>query len=478
MTILALEASTASVKALLYEKKIIGEMTISYDEKVGDMKKQHVDVISDLLFECAKKLLDQHRVEVDCISISTVWSSLLILDSLMKPELLSTWADISSNEQIKIFQEDTKLWDYAYKHTGCNIHSKYPIWRYMAQTYHTNNHYIGSLAEWLYVQFTGQFVVGDILASGSGMFNLETLTWDQHLLDLAGINIHQLPKIVSHKTMYPLTKEAAKRLNIKQKIPVLIPSGDGGLNHISEMEDKNQVISLSIGTSAAIRVDVDSPLIVKDRSLWSHYLGNHRYVSGGTISGAGNLVQWFLNQLPEGYDLSLLEEGLKEVDIKSAPIFLPYIFGEQSPGWRLKTYGGFTRAFDYKNISNQEIYSMYYSILEGVSFNLKQCLDRILLADHYKRVIKVSGGVVHSEFWLQLLADVFERPIHISQQQHQSMMGAIKISRQVLAEHFSDDGVGMSYEHLKFQAIAPQANQDLYRFRYSQYIEAYRSQSI
>lgn len=475
MIILALEASTSSVKALLYDGGIIDEHTIAYDEMVGDMRHQNVERIIFLLFACGKALLSAHDVDVDCIALSTVWSSLLLLDDDMKPKTLSTWADIGGNPKIGIYRQDSNLSQDAYERTGCNIHSKYPLWRYMAMDTKGDEH-IGSLAEWLFYQFTGRWVVSDIMASGSGLYNLETHTWDHHLMNIAGIRLDQLPEIVSYKTLYPLGNHAASLLGTAPGIPVLIPSGDGCLNHISEMEDQNSVISLSIGTSAAIRVDVNHPLIVKDRSLWSHYLGDGRYVSGGTISGAGNLIQWFMDKLPERFSLDVLEAGVAQVDVANAPMFLPFIFGEQSPGWRLETYGGFIEQVDFKDLSDTRIYALYYGVLEGITMNLKQCLDRIKQADNHQRVIRVSGGVIHSKYWLQLLANMLNVPIHISEQQHQSMMGAIKVAKQALCQQFLDiESTVLHHQIVKTRAVSPQDHLSIYEERYERYKAAYAS---
>lgn len=446
MIILAIEASTSSAKALLYkEGEVLHVHQIPYGEEVGDMKRQDPQALIETVFRCGRELLQMSEETIDCIALSSVWSSLIVLDLDKKPITpLSTWADTTFSEKIKALNKDKRFSQQVYQKTGCNLHSKYPIWRFLGfkEEFMQNieDVFVASLPEILYEAFTNDWAVSDLTASGSGFFNLYDKSWDLELLAYAGLRPTQLSLIVPRDTHQLICEEAKNRLGIKQDVMVFIPNGDGGLNHLYEMTYADPVISFSIGTSGAIRVHGRAPLLPKNQSLWSHYIGNELYVSGGAISGAGSCIQWFLKNEGRTHSLTILEEQLPLIDVQKAPLFLPFIFGEQSPSWQDVPRGGFVGAGEYSVVEK------YYAILEGILFNIKQCYLAMLEEGAMSETVIVSGGITNSPYWLQLAADILGKALTVSSMEHASMMGEISVVLDYFSEKMPRSQLSTSYK--------------------------------
>jgi xylulokinase len=64
------------------------------------------------------------------------------------------------------------------------------------------------------------------------------------------------------------------------------------------------------------------------------------------------------------------------------------------------------------------------SLLEGVSYSQKDCLDLIEGLGVEARSVRLSGGGARSRFWQQMMANVFGKPVAILENQEGSAYGA------------------------------------------------------
>ena len=67
---------------------------------------------------------------------------------------------------------------------------------------------------------------------------------------------------------------------------------------------------------------------------------------------------------------------------------------------------------------------MIRSLLEGVSYSQKDCLDIIEQMGVHVESVRVSGGGARSAFWRQMLADVFRKRVVTLETQEGSAYGA------------------------------------------------------
>lgn len=101
---------------------------------------------------------------------------------------------------------------------------------------------------------------------------------------------------------------------------------------------------------------------------------------------------------------------------------MPFLFGERSPGWQDQRRGGFLELRPEHSRAD-----MYQSVLEGIVYSLYHCYKELTALNGTPRRIVLSGGVLSSPFWRQLVADVFGVEMNVSTQQHTSIVGAVRM---------------------------------------------------
>ena len=123
----------------------------------------------------------------------------------------------------------------------------------------------------------------------------------------------------------------------------------------------------------------------------------------GVTQGAGLSLQWLRNQLAPGvsYD-ELMAEAATAPAGSQGLFWLPYLMGERTPHLDPSARGGWigltakhTRA------------DLIRSVVEGVSYSQKDCLDIVEELGVPVSSVRASGGGARSPFWRQILADVF-----------------------------------------------------------------------
>lgn len=79
---------------------------------------------------------------------------------------------------------------------------------------------------------------------------------------------------------------------------------------------------------------------------------------------------------------------------------------------------------------------MARAVIEGITYNIHAIAYALEEVVGEIKSIQATGGFVNSELWLQILADIFEMPIHIPESQEAGCLGAIILSQKALGATF------------------------------------------
>ena len=109
---------------------------------------------------------------------------------------------------------------------------------------------------------------------------------------MAGVKENQFGQLATYHDVRPLSESTAKRIGIKAGIPVVPSHPDGALNQVGNYAHKPGVMTLSVGTSGALRVSTRNPILPKGNELGC-YCVVENWISGAAISGACNCLNWF-----------------------------------------------------------------------------------------------------------------------------------------------------------------------------------------
>lgn len=437
MPILSLEASTSAAKAMLYDRgQVLGVESIAFSPEVSDVVTCDPQAMAATVLQCGAALLRKHPgTSVDAIGLSSIWHSLVLLDGDRQPiGRGSTWADTSSAPTARRYRADEELARRIYRRTGCLVHSNYNIWKWMhrkATGDVSSVRHVSCLPEYLFFALTGELAISQSVAAGSGFLSAHTQDWDGEMLSLAGLSPDLLGKLVEPQYAMPLSPAAATALGLPSGIPVAACGPDGALNHIAAGGLRPGVMTLSVGTSGALRMAHHEPVIPERLSTWCYYGAEGMSLIGAATSGAGNCVNWFVRDVLGGsLGFGELEAAAVAADGKSAPYFLPFLFGERCPGWDDSRLGGFCALGAQAGVG-----ALYRSVLEGILFNLYQNY-RILVdtLGSAPELISISGGITQSPFWMALAADTFGANLTENTGEHASLLGAAFMAQRAVGQ--------------------------------------------
>lgn len=378
------------------------------------------------------------------ISISTAMHGLVGLDENMRPVTqLLTWADSRAAAQADELSVGA-VGDRIHRISGTPIHAMSPLvkLRWIDENYadflEKTPHWVG-LKDWIILKLTGQLVTEMSTASGSGMANLRKGIWNPEALEIAGIREDQLPKIHDTTAQLPLSTEAAKLTGLKAGLPVVLGAGDGPLGNLGTGAIEPGVAGLSIGTSGALRMTVETPDVVP--GLFCYTLTKDMWVSGGAISNGGMVQAWLTETFAPGANDAEACKRAAQVPVGAEGLrMIPYLVSERASLWD----SGIRGAFLHVRKPHTPDHFIRAGI-EGVALQLWTILRRLRTIDRISQV-RATGGVFKSQIWCDVVAGILNRPLVITSAQEGSALGAAILGLYALGRV---DSLHAGYEMLR-----------------------------
>ncbi len=386
-----------------------------------------------------------HTVAALCFSAAM--HGLIAVDANGAPLTnMITWADLRSTpyaEALKVSPLAARL----HERTGTPIHPMSPLCKLMWMKENLPDVFEGahkfiSIKEYVFFHLFGEFIVDRSIASSTGLFDIYSLDWNADALGVAGIGETRLSRHVeSSFAVRGMKPEYAGRLGIDKDVSVIIGASDGCLAHIGSNALGAKDVSLTIGTSGAVRLMTEEPVHDPKRRLFNYLLTDRLYISGGPLNNGGNVLEWFAKAFlkkdfvtPEDFE-SFIDEAFEVAAGAEGLIFLPYIYGERAPVWDAEARGVF-----YGVSAVHTLPHFMKAVMEGVSFALLEILKSMEEVTGAVNNIYASGGFIRSVKWVKMLADVMGRRISVPLSQDSSAAGAVILGMKSLGtiDSFTD----------------------------------------
>lgn len=478
--VVSLEVSTSSAKCMLFAEDggVISEFSRPFARSVADGPTQNPDGIVESALEVLRQAVQWaggRGIGIAAVGLVGTWHSLLLLDAERRPlGAVSTWADLSAAPSVAELRRDAEFVADFYHSTGCMVHAMYPAWKWfhLKQTQPEVTScaaFVSSQIEYVFQSLTGGLGVSKCTASGTGLFNINTLDWDDDVLQMVGVRREQLSPL--HEAFYtqPMLASVAQRVGLPSGVPVTVGCADGAMNQVGAGGVRASTMSMSVGTSGALRAVHDEPRIPAAPSTWCYYMFCGKRLAGAAINNGTNCVDWFLSRVgAKGQDAGAYDtfsRGASQVDVETAPLFMPFLFGERCPGWREEREGGFCGV----RASHDE-FDLYHAVLEGVLFNMRQCYEILASAGGRPDRVLVSGGILNSDQWAQMAADIFGRELLATETTNSSTVGAALVALQAV----TGGGQAQEYTPQIARSFMPRDNMsEVYHRRYGRYLELY-----
>lgn len=433
--ILGIDIGTGSTKAVAvdYNGKAIHTEQVAYPtlSPHPGYSEQAPEIIWQAFLKCILRSIEALHHTPQGISLSSAMHSFIPVDANGSPLMnMITWAD-NRSAAIADRIKNSSAGESIYQQTGTPVHAMSPLCKIIWLQEHEPDLYAKvykyiSIKEHIWFRLFGVYEIDHSIASATGLFDIEKLQWNEQSLQLGGISSDKLSIPVSTTFQRAiLTELATNTTGIPAGIPFIIGASDGCCANVGSFAVGPGIAALTIGTSGAIRVASTNPTFNFGAMTFNYRLDEATFISGGPINNGGVALRWYLSSFlkKDIADAAIYDEVIGEIDTVKAGsdglIFLPYILGERAPLWNSETCGVF---FGITAQHTQAYFTR--AVLEGIClslYHISQCLEESGL--HIQQV-NVSGGFVHSERWVQLLADIFGKPIGLVNTDDASAIGA------------------------------------------------------
>jgi glycerol kinase len=264
----------------------------------------------------------------------------------------------------------------------------------------------GNIDSWVIWNLAGAHVTDVTNASRTLLMNLQSLDWDDEILQLLGIPRAMLPKIASSAEAYGTAGDEL------DGIPVAGDLGDQqaalfGQACYTVGEAKN-----TYGTGCFMLLNTgEKPVPSKSGLLTTlgYKIADQKavYALEGSIAITGALVQWLRDNMGLIRGSSEVEALAKTVEDNGGIYFVPAFSGLFAPYWRSDARGaivGLTRYVNKGHIAR--------AALEATAYQTREVLDAMEKDSGVKlTALKVDGGMVFNELLMQFQADLLDVPV-------------------------------------------------------------------
>jgi xylulokinase len=275
-----------------------------------------------------------------------------------------------------------------------------------------------------YVRFrlTGEYASEVSDASGTALFDVVHRRWSWEMVDGLGLDRSILPRCYeSSEVTGRITARVAELTGLRTGTPVVGGGGDQAASAVGNGIVEPGIVSCTLGTSGVVFAHMDQ--VAYDPAgrvhTFCHAVADKWHVMGVT-QGAGLSLQWFRNQLAptQDYD-SLTAEAAHSPAGAQGLFWLPYLMGERTPHLDATARGGWIGLTNSHRRAD-----LIRSVIEGVSYSQRDCLDIVAGLGVPLSSVRVSGGGARSAFWRQLLADILGHRVVTLATQEGSAYGA------------------------------------------------------
>jgi glycerol kinase len=265
---------------------------------------------------------------------------------------------------------------------------------------------MGTIDTWLIWNFTNgnQHVTDVTNASRTLLFNINTMDWDDELLELLTIPRSMLPEVKQSSEVYGHTQSTF----YDTKIPIAGIAGDQQAALFGQMCTKPGMVKNTYGTGCFMLMNIGEEPIVSKNGLLTTVAwkinGKTSYALEGSIFIAGAVVQWLRDGLKIIRNSADVEKLASSVENTEGVYFVPAFAGLGAPHWNQHAQGtifGLTRGSTDAHIAR--------AALEAIAYQTMDVL-KAMEADSGISIkeMRVDGGATVNDMLMQFQADVLD----------------------------------------------------------------------
>ncbi len=457
--ILTLNVGSSGIDSCLFDESLqsVANVFVPLSTYTSEI---HPDTLINMFIDSVRRLLMKMKSKPGTVSALCVTAepySYVCVDKNNNPiSLISLWSDgknLTKNE-LKVFEGREEEF---YKKTGCPLSSAFPFKRMYWSKLRNYDKFIDtykflSLKSYLVAILTKQFVEDIATASLSGLFDINDKYWSFDSLRLLEITEAKLPVLKSpYDIVGWLYPDIAKKCGLGGKVPVVLGMSSVAAVNLASSVIPSEEICIHMDYCTSMQVLATSlPRIAENQSLWYSLADEMTYIWGGITNAGNGIIRNFLKTFfsggidPDLFKMEMEKRFANPTDLMCFPFF----HGERTPIWNSLIRGSFI-GMDY----NTSSFDFMASIFESIAFCIYSIYKQMIsIGGKFKKVkfINTSG---QWSFFVQFLANIFNRNIEYSDSPSIVCLGAAIASKVALGENVS---AAQSIKSAGFKQIRPE----------------------
>lgn len=266
----------------------------------------------------------------------------------------------------------------------------------------------GTIDSWLIYNLTKEknHVTEPSNASRTMLFNINTMDWDDELLELIAVPRAILPKVLPSNSNFGTTIKE----QVGFKAPILANMGDQQAALFGQCCLKEGMAKCTYGTGSFLLANIGNKPRLASGLLttvgWQLTGEKPVYAFEGAIFVAGAAVQWLRDGLGIIESSEETEKLARSIDSNEGVYFVPAFVGLGSPWWNSDVRGtivGLTRGSGRAHLVRAALESMAYQVSDVVG-DMKA--NGIAITE-----LRVDGGATRNKLMMEFQSDVLNVPV-------------------------------------------------------------------
>ena len=267
----------------------------------------------------------------------------------------------------------------------------------------------GTVDSWLLWNLSGGVQGGvhftDVTNAGRTLLmNLETLDWDQELLDILEVPRAVLPEIKSSSEIYAQTNPHGP---FGAAVPIAGILGDQQAAMVGQVCFERGESKTTYGTGNFALLNTGTEIVRSKNGLLTtvcYKFGDQpaRYALEGSVAVTGSAIQWLRDQLGIITHAADTEALASSVTDTAGVYFVPAFSGLFAPYWRSDARGvivGLTRAATKAHLAR--------AALEAICYQTRDVMDAMVADSGVPMTeMRVDGGITANSLCMQMQADI------------------------------------------------------------------------
>lgn len=424
-----LDVGTTGCKAVLFSSggKVLGKGLQEYgvDCSRPGMAEQDPEAVWRLCRKALRAAVHQAGVkEVAALSISVQGDAIIPLDSALRPiHPAILGMDYRSEPQAR--QADQACGGFSlFKQTGMRPHpmnsAVKAMWlRANSPAVFEKTSRIATYAEFIMARLGGEPVIDHTMASRTMAFDLRERLWSPQLAAKLGLDVSLFSRAVRSGTPAgTMAPKLSRELGLEPGTVLVTGGHDQACAAVGAGAVREGLGLISTGTAEVLSSALARPAL--SRQMFDSYYPCYLHAKDGMfltfalLHVGGILLKWYRDNFGHA-ETSLAGKSGRRIyelidrsmsDGPSPLMVVPHWNGSGTPRCDLQAKGailGFTMASTRHDVAK--------AILEGLTFELLENIAAMESCGIRLDAMVAAGGGAHSKVWLQLKADILNRPI-------------------------------------------------------------------